>query len=88
MSGPRSLSVESVAIRVARPLAIMSVWSVAVALVMGYFFSPIGAVAQPTFFDLIGFGCAFTITGAVAASVALVLGGKEWAPWLGRSREG
>jgi hypothetical protein len=74
----RSLSVETVTIRVARLLAIISVWSVVMALGMSYFFSPIGAVAEPTFGDLIGFGYAFTVTGAVTASVALVLGGKRW----------
>src|SRR5215472_11879307 len=80
MSGSRSLSIESVAIRVARLLAIISAWSVAMALGMGYFFSPIGAVPQPTAGDLIGFGYAFTIAGAVAAAVALVREGKRsWA---------
>ena len=35
---------------------------------------------RPTLGDLFGFGCAFTIAGAVAASVVLVLGGKRrWA---------
>jgi hypothetical protein len=78
MPGSRSPSVESALIRVARPLAIISVWSVAMSLIMGYFFSPMGAVEQPAFHDLIEFGCAFTITGAVAGSVALVLAGKKW----------
>ncbi len=80
MLGSRSLSIESIAVRVARLLAIILGWSALVALAMGYFLSPIGAVQQPTFGDFIGFASAFTITGAVAASVALVLGGKKrWA---------
>src|SRR4051794_24715732 len=78
MLDSRSFSVESVAIRAARLLAIITAWSVAVALVMVYYFSPIGAVSVPDFSDLIEFGCAFTITGAAAAAVVLVLGGKGW----------
>ncbi len=80
MLSSRCLSVESIAIHVARLLAILSVWSVVVALGMGYFFSPVGVETQPSYNDLIGFGCAFAITGAVAASVAMALGGKrKWA---------
>jgi hypothetical protein len=80
MLGSRGLSVESVAIRVTRLLAILAVWSIVVALGMGYFFSPIGVEARPSYNDLVGFGCAFAIAGAVAASVALALGGKrKWA---------
>ena len=77
MLGFRRLSVESVAIHVARLLAILSIWSVVVALGMGYFFAPRGVEAQPTYYDLIGFGCAFAIAGTVAASVALAPGGKR-----------
>ncbi len=80
MLGSRCFSVESVVIRVARLLAILSVWSVVVALGMGLFFAPRGSEVQPTYYDLIGFGCAFAIAGAVAASVALTLSGKrKWA---------
>jgi hypothetical protein len=80
MLGFRSVSPELLAIRVARLLAILSVWSVVVALAMGYFFSPRGVEVQPAYYDLIGFGCAFAIAGTVATSVALALGGKrKWA---------
>jgi hypothetical protein len=80
MSGSRSYSLESVALRVVRPLLIVAAWCGFLALGMRYFFSPIGAVAEPTFGDLIGFGFGFTITGLVTASVALVVAGKRrWA---------
>jgi len=80
MLSSRSLSLESAVIRVARLLAILSAWSVVVVLGLGYFFAPRGSEAQPTYYDLIGFGCAFAIAGTVAASVALALGGKrKWA---------
>ena len=80
MSGTRSHSLEMVALRVARPLLIVAVWCGVLALGMSYFFSPIGAVAEPTFGDLIGFGFGFTITGLLAASVALAVAGKrKWA---------
>jgi hypothetical protein len=74
------ISVESVSIRTARLLAMILAWSVAATLMMGYFFSPIGAMAEPDFNELADFACAFTITGAVAASVTLMLEGKmSWA---------
>lgn len=78
MFGLRSVSIESVAYRVAQLLAIIVVWSAVLALGMGYFFSPIGTVEHPTTNDLVGFGCAFTTAGAAAASLALLLGGKRW----------
>lgn len=77
MSGSRS-SIESIAVRVARLLAIISAWSVVLAPAMGFFFSPIGAVEQPSSFELLDFACAFTIAGAAAAAVALALAGKRW----------
>ena len=61
---------ESFTIRVARLLAIIAVWSVAAAMVMGYFFSPIGAMAEPTFNDVIAFGAR----------------SRSPAPWRRRSR--
>ena len=80
MSGKRCCSLESIALRVARPLAIVLLWCAVLALGMRYFFSPFGAVEEPTFGDLTGFGFGFTITGLVAASVALVVAGKRrWA---------
>ena len=80
MSDSRSYSFESVALRLAQPLLIVATWCGVLALGMRYFFSPIGAVAEPTFGDLIGFGFGFTISGLVAASVALVVAGKRrWA---------
>jgi hypothetical protein len=78
MSGAQSVSLEMVALRVGRPLLIVAVWCGLLALGMSYFFSPMGAVAEPTFGDLASFAFAFTITGLVAASVALVLAGKKW----------
>ncbi len=80
MSGTRSHSLESIALRVARPLAIIVAWCSVLALGMRYFFSPFGAVEEPTFSDLVGFGFGFTITGVVAASVALLVAGRRrWA---------
>ena len=80
MSDSRSYTFESVALRVARPLLIIAVWCGVLALGMRFFFSPIGAVAEPTFGDLIGFGFGFTITGLVAASVAVAVAGRwQWA---------
>ncbi len=81
MSGTRSPhSLESIALRVARPLAIVLLWCVVLAMGMRYFFSPFGAVEEPTFGDLVGFGFGYTITGLVAASVALAVAGKRrWA---------
>ena len=80
MFGLRFHSIESAVIRAVRLLAIIVLWCAVVALAMRYFFSPMGAVEDPGFHELIGFACAFTITGAVAASIALLLAGKwRWA---------
>ncbi len=80
MTGTRSRTLELIALRVARPLAIIVGWCAVLALGMRFFFSPFGAVDEPTFGDLVGFGFGFTITGLMAASVALAVAGKrQWA---------
>jgi hypothetical protein len=80
MTGMQAHSLESIALRVLRPVAIVLLWCVVLALGMRYFFSPFGAVEEPTLGDLVGFGFAFTITGLVAASVTLAVAGKRrWA---------
>ncbi len=80
MFGLRSVSLESVVYRVARLLAIIGVWSAVTALLMGYFFSPFGAMDQPGFNDLVGFATAFTIAGAAAAAILLLFAGeRKWA---------
>src|SRR5689334_13151379 len=81
MPSSRLLPAPAVCIRfVLRLLAIISVWLVVVGLGMGFFFAPRGSEAQPSYYDLIGFGCALAMAGAVAAIVAVGLAGKRrWA---------
>jgi hypothetical protein len=80
MSGTRSTSLESMALCVARPVLITALWCAVLAIGMRFFFSRYGAVEEPTHGDLVGFGFSFSITGLVAASVALFVAGKRrWA---------
>ncbi len=80
MSGTRSTALESIALRVARPVLIIALWCAVLAIGMRFFFSRYGAVEEPTHGDLVGFGFGFSITGLVAASVALFVAGKRrWA---------
>jgi hypothetical protein len=63
-----------------RLLAILVIWSLVVGLGTGVFFAPRGTEAQPTSNDVMGFGCALALAGAVAAAVAVGLAGKKrWA---------
>jgi hypothetical protein len=81
MSSSPRLPIPAVSIRsLARLLAILVIWSLVVGLGTGLFFAPRGSETQPTSNDLIGFGCALAIAGAVAAAVAVGLAGKKrWA---------
>ncbi|HZW33871.1 MAG TPA: hypothetical protein VFF52_24325 [Isosphaeraceae bacterium] len=81
MSSVRLLRVHLDSIRfLLRLLAIILVWSIVVGLGTAFFFAPRGTEAQPSYFDLIGFGCAIAIAGAAAAIVAVGLAGKRrWA---------
>ena len=81
MSSSRLLPVQAVSSRfLLRLLAIVLVWSVVVGLGTGFFFAPRGTEAQPSYYDLIGFGCSLDLAGVVAAIVAVGLAGKRrWA---------
>jgi hypothetical protein len=72
-----AVSVELVVTRVARGLAIVSVWAIALALAATCFFSPNGVGVPASENAIIGFACAFTIAGAAAASVLLAVVGKR-----------
>jgi hypothetical protein len=77
MFGLRTGSIELVAYRVARLLAVIGVCAALTAVAMGIFFSPFGAMEQPGYNDLIGFGTAFTIAGAAAAAIVLLCAGER-----------
>jgi hypothetical protein len=81
MRNPRQIAVHHPLIRSGLELlAILFVWLVVVGSGTACFFAPRGSEAQPTYSDVIGFGCSLAIAGAVATSVAFALGGRtRWA---------
>jgi hypothetical protein len=78
MPSPRRLSLQGLPIRfVARLAAIVTAWLVIVGAGVACFSAQADTGAQPLSFDLIGFGISLAIAGAVAAAVALVVGGEK-----------
>ncbi len=67
-------------VRYVQPLAIAGTWLALVVVGTGCFFAPRPGEAQPTWGDVLGFGCSMAIAGAAAAITAFAIGGRpRWA---------
>jgi hypothetical protein len=63
-----------------QPTAIAVTWLAMVGLGTGCFFAPRAGEVQPTWHDMVGFGCSLAIAGAAAAVTAFAIGGRSrWA---------
>ncbi len=69
--------------RYTQPMAITGTWLALVVIGTGCFFAPRAGEAQPTWGDVLGFGCSMAIASAAAAVTACAIGGRaSWAVQL------